>query len=82
MQLLMTHHHRSLVLSNLCKILLLILYLRLDNLVGSPEDVRNCLTVEPLIPKFTFPGIEPTGFSNFVYSVVLFKRIQNMDKKI
>ena len=39
---------------------------RLDHLVGNPDELRNCLTVDALIPKFTFSGIEPTIFSNFL----------------
>ena len=46
--------------------LVFILFDRLDHLVGRPDEVRNCLTVEPLIPKFTFSGIEPIIFSYFL----------------
>ena len=38
---------------------------RSDHLVGSPEEVRNCLTVDALIPKFTFSGREPSVFATF-----------------
>ncbi len=31
---------------------------RVDHLVGSPDEVRNCLTVDALIPKFTFAELE------------------------
>ena len=37
---------------------------RLDHLVGRPLDLRNCLTVDALMPKFTFSGIEPVIFAN------------------
>ena len=37
---------------------------RLDHLVGRPLVERNCLTVDALIPKFTFSGIEPVNFAN------------------
>jgi len=42
-----------------------ILLVRLDHLVGSPEEVRNCLTVDALIPKFTFSGSDPIAFATF-----------------
>ena len=38
----------------------------LDHLVVSPDAVRNCLTVDALIPKFTFSGIDPISFANFI----------------
>ena len=34
--------------------------------MGSPDAFRNCLTVDALIPKFTFSGIEPVAFANFI----------------
>ncbi len=37
---------------------------RLDHLVGRPLVLRNCLTVDALMPKFTFSGIEPVIFAN------------------
>jgi hypothetical protein len=37
-----------------------------DHLVGNPDAVRNCLTVEALIPKFTFSGNEPDILANFI----------------
>ena len=43
-----------------------ILFDRLDHLVGRPDALRNCLTVDALIPKFTFSGIEPLSFANFI----------------
>ena len=36
---------------------------RLDHLVGRPLEVRNCLTVDVLIPKFTFSGIDPIALA-------------------
>ena len=49
-------------LAILASFLVFILFDRFDHLVGRPEEVRNCLTVEPFIPKFTFSGIEPMAF--------------------
>ena len=43
-------------LAILAKSLVVILLDFFDHLVGSPEAVRNCLTVDALIPKFTFSG--------------------------
>jgi hypothetical protein len=37
---------------------------RFDRLVVSPVEERNCLTVDALISKFTFSGIEPVNFTN------------------
>ena len=39
---------------------------RLDHLVGNPDELKNWRTVDALIPKFTFSGIEPIIFSNFL----------------
>ena len=36
---------------------------RFDQLVGNPLTFRNCLTVEALIPKFTFSGKDPIAFA-------------------
>ena len=37
-----------------------------DHFVGNPDEVRNCLTVDALIPKFTFSGNEPDILANFI----------------
>ena len=37
---------------------------RLDHLVVSPVEEKNCLTVDALMLKFTFSGIEPVIFAN------------------
>ena len=34
-----------------------------DHFVGRPLDVRNCLTVDALIPKFTFSGRDPIALA-------------------
>jgi len=47
------------------RFLVVILLDFVDSLVGRPEEVRNCLTVEALIPKFTFSGSEPIAFATF-----------------
>ena len=38
----------------------------LDHLVGRPDALRNCLTVDALIPKFMFSGIDPDCLANFI----------------
>ena len=35
---------------------------RSDHLVGRPLDTKNCLTVDALMPKLVFSGIEPIAF--------------------
>ena len=37
--------------------------LRSDHLVGIPLEFRNCLSVEALMPKFTFSGIDPVALA-------------------
>ena len=44
---------------------MLILLERVAHLLGKPDELRNCLTVDALIPKFTFSGIDPTILANF-----------------
>ena len=39
-----------------------------DFFEGSPLDIRNCLTVEALMPKFTFSGNEPMALAIFSLS--------------
>jgi hypothetical protein len=39
---------------------------RLDHLVVNPDALRNCLTVDALIPKLTFSGIDPVTFANLI----------------
>ena len=59
----MTHHHHGLIFGNLGKVSGGHALGPLDHLVGSPAEVRNCLTVDALIPKFTFSGREPSVFA-------------------
>ena len=37
-----------------------------DHFVGNPLDVRNCLTVDALMPKFTFSGIDLVVCATFI----------------
>jgi hypothetical protein len=39
-----------------------------DHFVGNPLEVRNNLTVDALIPKFMFSGIDPIRFAIFALS--------------
>ena len=41
--------------------LMLILLGLSDRLLRNPDELRNCLMVNALIPKFTFSGIDLTG---------------------
>jgi hypothetical protein len=43
-----------------------IVFDRDDHFVGNPADVRNCRTVDALIPKFTFSGSDPIIFATFI----------------
>ena len=42
---------------------------RLDRFVERPDALRNCFTVDTLMPKFTSSGGESVTFANFVCSV-------------
>ena len=41
------------------------LSVRFDHFVGNPAEVRNCLTVDALMPKFTFSGRDPIALATF-----------------
>ena len=56
--ILMAHNHHRFQLCNFCYFFVDKTPSLLDHLVGKPLDVRNCLTVDALIPKFTFSESE------------------------
>jgi len=37
------------------------------HLFGNPDEERSCLTVDGLIPKFTFSGIHPNILANSIF---------------
>ena len=65
-----THHHHSLILRYLCQFLRGFPFSPIRPLGGNPAEVRNCLTVDALIPKFSFSGSDPIAFATFSFTAV------------